>query len=203
MTFADPLSGTLEVAAALAFHLPGTRLDLRDTDGACCSVGPLTDPRCQMHPAEFRELVVAAGAGGLLGSMLGCSLDSRTQLSLAAPEGVEHVGGGLYRVAGRESVSFAFVTTLEASRVDAMISSRHGATRIDSGDDDGACEDSEQTAIALSLVQDDGLGVTLVVVCAHDMSETHISAGVAQSAMAACLVAELEELTARADPPAT
>ena len=122
MTFSARLSGTLEVAAALAFHLPGTRLDLSSPNGAQCSVGPLTDPRCSLHPAEFRELVMVAGAGGLLGSMLGYELEDNPQISLAAAEGVEHLGGGLYQVTGRDSVSFAFATTLQASHVDAVLS---------------------------------------------------------------------------------
>ena len=100
MAFSARLSGTLEVAAALAFHLPGTRLDLSSPNGAQCSVGPLTDPRCSLHPAEFRELVMVAGAGGLLGSMLGYELEDNPQISLAAAEGVEHLGGGLYQVTG-------------------------------------------------------------------------------------------------------
>ncbi len=200
MTSVAPIAGALEVAAALAFHLPGARLDLSGSDGTHCSVGPLTDPKCQLHPAEFRELVVATGASALLASMLGCSLDSGTRLSLASPEGVDHVGGGLYRVASGESVSFAFVTTLEAKRADAVISSRYIRLTSDEGSiSRSSGDDEEEMPLALSLTQDEGLGVTLVVINASEGTDPEISGEVAECAMYACLVAELEDLTADPD----
>ena len=199
MAFSARLSGPLEVAAALAFHLPGTRLDLSSPNGAQCSVGPLTDPRCSLHPAEFRELVMVAGTGGLLGSMLGYELEDNPQISLAAAEGVEHLGGGLYQVTGRDSVSFAFATTLQASHVDAVLSNAC-LSEVNAGRDGQAAPGREDDAtIAVSLIQDDGLGVTLVVICAPDMAETAVGACVAQQAVTACLVAEMEQLAAGSD----
>ena len=200
MTFSSPVSGTLEVAAALAFHLPGARLDLSSPDGARCSVGPLTDPRCQIHPAEFRELVAGTSIAGSPQSMLGCALDSGTRLSLAAAHGVEHLGGGLYRVASRECVSFTFATTLEASCVETVLSGS-SPTQIIESLRDGAppFEGQDPPSVAINLIQDNGLGVTLVVVCASEISESDFSAAVAHRAMSACLVAEMEQLAAEPD----
>ena len=199
MAFSARLSGTLEVAAALAFHLPGTRLDLSSPNGAQCSVGPLTDPRCSLHPAEFRELVMVAGTAGLLGSMLGYELEDNPQISLAAAEGVKHLGGGLYQVTGRDSESFAFATTLQASHVDAVLSNAC-LSEVNAGHDGQAAPGREDDAtIAVSLIQDDGLGVTLVVICAPDMAEPAVGACVAQQAVTACLVAEMEQLAAGSD----
>ena len=50
-----PMAGTLQIAAALVFHLPGARLELTSPSGHRCSIGPMTDPRCTLHPAEFRN----------------------------------------------------------------------------------------------------------------------------------------------------
>ena len=199
MAFSARLSGTLEVAAALAFHLPGTRLDLSSPNGAHCSVGPLTDPRCSLHPAEFRELVMVTGAGGLLGSMLGYELEDNPQISLAAAEGVEHLGGGLYQVTGRDSVSFAFATTLQASHVDAVLSNAYLSDLNVGRDSEAAPGREDDATIAVSLIQDDGLGVTLVVICAPDMAEPAVGARLAQQAVTACLVAEMEQLAAGSD----
>lgn len=196
------LSGTLKVAAALAFHLPGTRLDLSSPNGARCSVGPLTDPRCSLHPAEFRELVMAGGAGGLLGSMLGDELEDNPEIFLAAAEGVEHLGGGLYRVTGRDSLSFAFATTLPACEVDSVLSNTY-SSRYDlphTGSASSRCE--AETTIGVSLVQDDGLGVTLVVIGAPDMADPAVGARVAQHAVTACLVAEIERMVNGSDSAA-
>ena len=193
------LSGTLEVAAALAFHLPGARLDLSSPNGARCSVGPLTDPRCSLHPAEFRELVMVAGTGGLLGSMLGHELEDSPDISLAATAGVEHLGGGLYQVTGRDSVSFAFATTLKACHVDTVLSNAY-SSEIDVCHADGAVpRHGDDATIAVSLIQDDGLGVTLVVICAPEQAAPEVGIGVAQQAVSACLVAEMERMVGGMD----
>lgn len=200
-------AGKLHMAAALAFHIPGARLDLSGADGTECSVGPLTDPRCVLHPAEFRELVVTTG--GVMDSL---SM-SQGAFSWAAPDiqltmvmkGVHHVGGGLYRITGDEATSYAFVTPLPADVVDATLSgmraehyleyeSRQSASSClpvgGSADDDGADEDIGDV-IAVNLIHDEGLGVTMVVMCSGDMKGA-ICEEVARKAASACLVAEME-----------
>ena len=73
-------------------------------------------------------------------------------------------------------------------------------SELNAGRDREAAPGREDDAtIAVSLIQDDGLGVTLVVICAPDMEEPAVGACVAQQAVTACLVAEMEQLAAGSD----
>ena len=102
--------------------------------------------------------------------------------------------------AGRECVSFTFATTLEASCVEAVLSSSYPSEIIEYlRDGVPPSEGQDAPSVAISLIQDNGLGVTLVVVCAAEISESDFSAAVAQRAMSACLVAEMEQLAAKPD----
>ena len=191
-------AGALQIAAALVFHLPGARLELASASGLHCSIGPMTDPRCTLHPAEFRELVVAAGNFQLLGTMLGFAVNDEPTLTLTScRDDMDHLGGGLYRVAGRETTSYAFTTSLPVRHVDTLMSSLDsgpsGCSASVAGDhDDGA-------TMCVSLVQDDGLGVTLVVMSPFDVAETVCVEAAARAAASACLVAEMEQLTTQPD----
>ena len=193
MSSPSPEAGKLHMAAALAFHIPGARLDLSGVDGAECSVGPLTDPRCVLHPAEFRELVVATG--GVMDSLtMSQGSVSRTvpniQLTMVM-KGVHHVGGGLYRITGDEATSYAFVTPLPANVVDATLSGMRAEHHLEyescksassclpvgvSADDDGVSEGIDEV-IAVNLIHDEGLGVTMVMMCSGDMKGRHMRGG--------------------------
>lgn len=199
-----PTAGTLQIAAALVFHLPGARLELSSPSGHHCSIGPMTDPRCTLHPAEFRELVVAAGDFQLLGTLLGFALVDEPTLTLTS-SGIDmgHLGGGLYRVVGSETTSFAFTTSLPASRVDDLL------TGLNTDPAPGCSADTEGTsqedgvALCVSLVRDDGLGVTLVVISPFDINDLDRCESVARASVSACLVAEMEQLTRCLDEAAS
>ena len=200
MTSSSPVAGSLQIAAALVFHLPGARLELTSSSGHRCSIGPMTDPRCTLHPAEFRELVLAAGNFQLLGTMLGVALTGEPTLTLTScGDNVDHLGGGLYRVAGRETTSFAFTTPLPACRVDALLSGLDstaiGCCADAVGDHDGGL------TVCVNLVQDDGLGVTLVAMSSPGASNADCIEAVAAAAAAKCLVAEMEQLTTSRSSP--
>ena len=190
-----PTAGTLQIAAALVFHLPGARLDLTSPSGDRCSIGPMTDPRCTLHPAEFRQLVLAAGNGPMLGTMLGFALTEEPTLTLTS-SGVDmdHLGGGLYRVAGCETTSYAFTTSLPADRVDDVLTSLNAvpAERATDGPD---ASHEEGVAMCASLVRDDGLGVTLVAINPLEVADHPRCEAVARASVSACLVAEMEQLT--------
>ena len=196
MTSTSPMAGALQIAAALVFHLPGARLELTSPSGGRCSVGPMTDPRCTLHPAEFRELVLAAGNGKLLGTLLGFALvDEPTMTLTSSGVDLDHLGGGLYRVVGCEFTSFAFTTPLEARQVDNLLSTLPEARSGEHGIDDPGGPAEDGVAMCVSLVRDDGLGVTLVVISPFDPGEVARCEAVARSAVSACLVAEMEHLS--------
>ncbi len=198
-----PTAGTLQIAAALVFHLPGARLELSSPSGHRCSVGPMTDPRCTLHPAEFRELVVAAGDFQLLGTMLGFALVDEPTLTLTS-SGIDmgHLGGGLYRVVGSETTSFAFTTSLPASRVDGLLTSLNTAPAPGCAAGAPGAPDDDGVALCVSLVRDDGLGVTLVVISPFDVKDLARCEAVARASVSACLVAEMEQLTGCLDEAA-
>ncbi len=191
-----PMAGSLQIAAALVFHLPGARLELSSPSGHRCSIGPMTDPRCTLHPAEFRELVVAAGDFQLLGTLLGFALVDEPTLTLTS-SGIDmgHLGGGLYRVVGSETTSFAFTTSLPASRVDDLLTSLNTAPATGCAADTPATPHEDGVALCVSLVRDDGLGVTLVVISPFDVRDLARCEAVARASVSACLVAEMEQLT--------
>ena len=195
-TSSPAAAGSVHVAAALAFHLPGARLDMSGPDGKRCSVGPLTDPRSMLHPAEFRELIIANGTlsdanptapDGPLGSM--------TKLSLAtAMPGLRHVGNGLYRITGKDVTAYAFATTLPAIRVDQVLSHMQAEIPLEygSGQPAGAAPDQDVVqTISVSLIHDEGLAVTMVVMCGSGTRDG-VGEEIARSAATACLVAEVE-----------
>lgn len=191
-----PVAGTLQIAAALVFHLPGARLELTSPDGHRCSIGPMTDPRCSLHPAEFRALVLAAGDGPMLTTMLGFGLTDETTMTLTS-SGVdmEHVGGGLYRVGGCETTSYAFTTSLRTGEVDGVLTS-FNTVGVPEADAEGpGALHSDGVALCASLVRDDGLGVTLVAISPLNLVDLPRCEAVARAAVAACLVAEMEQLT--------
>lgn len=194
MTTTTGSAGALEIAAALVFHLPGARLELSSPGGRRCSIGPITDPRCTLHPAEFRELVLAAGDDQTLGTLLGFAAVDPPGITLApASVEVSHVGAGLYRVASPEATSYAFTTPLPADRIDDLLSNLHdeAAHRCCShvpAPYDGA------VSMCVSLVRDEALGVTLVVISPADASEPTRCEAAAKAAVSACLVAEMEGL---------
>ena len=200
-----PMAGSLQIAAALVFHLPGARLELSSPSGHRCSIGPMTDPRCTLHPAEFRELVVAAGDFQLLGTLLGFALVDEPTLTLTS-SGIDmgHLGGGLYRVVGSETTSYAFTTSLPASQVDDLLTSLNTTPATGCAADTpatGSAADTPGTshengiALCVSLVRDDGLGVTLVVISPFDIKDLARCEAVARASVSACLVAEMEQLT--------
>ena len=198
MTSPAQMVGALQIAAALVFHLPGARLELSSRSGAHCAIGPMTDPRCTLHPAEFRELVVAAGNLQLLGTMLGFAVNDEPTLTLTScRDDMDHLGGGLYRVAGRETTSYAFTTSLPARHVDVLMSSLNSG--LSGGCADAAGDHDDGATMCVSLVQDDGLGVTLVVMSPFDVAETICVETAARAAASACLVAEMEQLTTQPD----
>ena len=200
MTSSVPMAGTLQIAAALVFHLPGARLELTSPSGHRCSVGPMTDPRCTLHPAEFRELVLAAGNGQMLGTLLGFALMDEPEMTLTSSGmDMEHLGGGLYRVAGCETTSYAFTTSLIASRVDNLLASMNSAPVTERCSDAPRPPDDGGVALCVSLVRDDGLGVTLVVISPFDTNDLPRCEAVAKASVSACLVAEMEELTRSLD----
>ncbi len=189
-------TGTLQIAAALVFHLPGARLELTSPSGHRCSVGPMTDPRCTLHPAEFRELVLAAGNGQMLGTLLGFALMDEPELTLTSSGlNMDHLGGGLYRVAGCETTSYAFTTSLPACRVDNLLAGMNSDPAAACGPDASEPGDDGGVALCVSLVRDDGLGVTLVVISPFDTKDLPRCEAVAKASVSACLVAEMEELT--------
>lgn len=195
-------NGKMQMAAALAFHLPGARLDLRGVGGARCSIGPLTDPRCMLHPAEFREMLVSnKDIGDSMKSRQGDLLGTAPTLTLSSVvSGVRHVGSGLYRVAGIELTSYAFVTLLSARSVDAVFTNMDTPTPPEA--DNCPDADDSQTmglaerdeTISVNLTQDKGLGVTLVVMCSPNRSvaSENTAERIARKAVAACLVGEME-----------
>ena len=207
-----PTAGSLQIAAALVFHLPGARLELSSPSGHRCSIGPMTDPRCTLHPAEFRELVVAAGDFQLLGTLLGFALVDEPTLTLTS-SGIDmgHLGGGLYRVVGSETTSYAFTTSLPASQVDDLLTSLNTAPAPGCAADTPATPHEDRVALGaadtpgtphedgvalcVSLVRDDGLGVTLVVISPFDVRDLARCEAVARASVSACLVAEMEQLT--------
>ena len=191
-----PMAGTLQIAAALVFHLPGARLELTSPSGDRCSIGPMTDPRCTLHPAEFRQLVLAAGSGPMLGTMLGFALTEEPTLTLTS-SGVdmEHLGGGLYRVAGCETTSYAFTTSLPADQVDDVLTSLNTVPAVERATDGPGASHEEGVAMCASLVRDDGLGVTLVAISPLEIEDLPRCEAVARASVSACLVAEMEQLT--------
>ena len=202
MTSSVPTAGTLQIAAALVFHLPGARLELTSPSGHRCSIGPMTDPRCTLHPAEFRELVLAAGNRQMLGTLLGFALMDEPELTLTSSGmDMDHLGGGLYRVTGCETTSYAFTTSLAASQVDALLASLNSAPVAERGADAPESDDGG-ISLCVSLVRDDGLGVTLVVISPFATEDLPRCEAVAKAAVSACLVAEMEQLTRlpRRDP---
>lgn len=193
MTVSDSLAGALQLAAALAFHLPGARLDLSGAGGTQCVVGPLTSPRSTLHPAEFREMIVAGRGSDLLESFLGGAVTKSPMLSLdSSIAGVQNLGGGLYRVASDDGISYAFATPLQAGQVDAVLSGLHSEILTDNHPSRASSQVVEDETIGVSLVQDDGLGVTLVVLSSSDSRESLLGKRLAQEAVSACLVAEME-----------
>ena len=196
MTSSVPMAGALQIAAALVFHLPGARLELTSPSGHHCSIGPMTDPRCTLHPAEFRELVLAAGNSQLLGTLLGFALMDEPTMTLTS-SGVDmgHLGGGLYRVVGCEFTSYAFTTPLPACQVDGLLSSLDTApvTECVTDASEGPCDGG--LALCVSLVRDDGLGVTLVVISPFDIKDLSRCEAVARAAVSMCLVAEMEQFS--------
>lgn len=189
---------TLQMAAALAFHLPGTRLELSGADGSQCVVGSLTDPQCALHPAEFRDLVVhTGGALDTASSYLGSHLACMTQMSLnTVMVGVQHLGIGLYRVMNKSHTSYTFATPLTANKVDAVLLNMQTHVPIEYSFSSPISPHKNNTSeseavIAVSLIQDDGLGVTLVVMSSAKMLKG-VSEDIAYEAVSACLVAEIE-----------
>ena len=195
-----PMAGPLQIAAALVFHLPGARLELTSSDGHRCSVGPMTDPRCTLHPAEFRELVLASGNRELLGTLLGFALAEEPTMTLTS-SGVDmsHLGAGLYRVTGCEFRSYAFTTPLPAGTVDRLLLTLPAALATDPGRDDPDESGEDQVAVCVSLVRDDGLGVTLVVISPGGADDAVRCEAIARAAVSACLVAEMEHFSALMD----
>ena len=191
-----PTAGTLQIAAALVFHLPGARLELSDPSGHRCSIGPMTDPRCTLHPAEFRELVVAAGDFQLLGTLLGFTpVDEPTLTLTSSGVDMDHLGGGLYRVAGCETTSYAFTTSLPADQVDDLLASLNTVPALERATDGPEASHEEGVALYASLVRDDGLGVTLVAISPLEIEDLPRCEAVARASVSACLVAEMEQLT--------
>ena len=222
MTSSAPTAGALQIAAALVFHLPGARLELTGANGHRCSIGPMTDPRCTLHPAEFRELVLAAGNCELLGTLLGFALvDEPTMTLTSSGVDMNHLGAGLYRVVGCEFTSYAFTTPLPADQVDNLLSSLDSGLDGCSADASGDCDDGrghpsyaahqrrcsadpsgdcdDGVTMCVSLVRDDGLGVTLVVMSPFDVARIAFVEAAARAAASACLVAEMEQLTIQSD----
>ena len=191
-----PMAGTLQIAAALVFHLPGARLELTSPSGDRCSIGPMTDPRCTLHPAEFRQLVIAAGNGPTLGTMLGFALTDEPAMTLTSSGvGMDHLGGGLYRVAGCETTSYAFTTSLPAGQVDDILTSLNTVPDVERATDGPDASHEEGVAMCASLVRDDGLGVTLVAINPLEVADHPRCEAVARASVSACLVAEMEQLT--------
>ena len=114
-------------------------------------------------------------------------------------DNVDHLGGGLYRVAGCETTSYAFTTPLPARRVDTLVSDLEstaiGCCADAAGDHDGGL------TVCVNLVQDDGLGVTLVAMSSPGASNPDCVEAVAAAAAAKCLVAEMEQLTTSRSSP--
>ena len=201
MTSSAPMAGALQIAAALVFHLPGARLELTSSNGHHCSIGPMTDPRCTLHPAEFRELVLAAGNCQLLGTLLGFALvDEPTMTLTSSGVDMDHLGGGLYRVVGCEFTSYAFTTPLPACQVDNLLTDLDTAPATACVTDAPEAPCDGGVALRVSLVRDDGLGVTLVVVSPFDIKDLSRCEAVARAAVSMCLVAEMEQLSALSDP---
>ena len=200
MTSYAPMAGALQIAAALVFHLPGARLELTSPSGQC-SIGPMTDPRCTLHPAEFRELVLAAGNCQLLGTLLGFALvDEPTMTLTSSGVDMDHLGGGLYRVVGCEFTSYAFTTPLPACQVDNLLTDLDTAPATARVTDASEAPCDGGVALRISLVRDDGLGVTLVVISPFDIKDRSRCEAVARAAVSVCLVAEMEQLSALSDP---
>ncbi len=206
------MAGTLQMAAALVFHLPGARLELSSPCGHGWSIGPMTDPRCTMHPAEFRQLVLAAPDPAMLARMLGFRGIDPPTLTLTS-SGVEtcHLGAGLYRVVGCETTSFAFTTPLSTDQVDTVLSRLNTAPAPPCGDVPRlAPTDTQQdtpeairrgdwpegaVALCANLVRDEGLGATLVAISPLAPEDLLRCEEIAQSAVSACLVEEVEMFT--------
>ena len=196
MTSTLPSAGTIQIAAALVFHLPGARLELTSPSGRRCSIGPMTDPRCTLHPAEFRELVLATGDGPMLATLLGFTLMDEPTLTLTSSGiDMDHLGAGLYRVVGCETTSYAFTTSLLASHVDGLMASLNAGPATAWADDPSEDPRDGGVALCVSLVRDDGLGVTLVVISPFDNRDLPRCEAVARASVSACLIAEMEQLT--------
>jgi len=203
---------TLQMAAALVFHLPGARLELNSDSGHAWSIGPMTDPRCAMHPAEFRQLVLAAPDARMLTRMLGFQGGDPPTLTLTS-SGVQtcHLGAGLYQVVGCETTSFAFTTPLTTDQVDTLLAKLNTApappccdvSAFEPNDkQQNESQDAKQfdwsdeaAALCANLVRDDGLGVTLVVISPLETQDLQRCEEIARAAVSACLVAEVEMLT--------
>lgn len=195
MTSPASTAGALQIAAALVFHLPGARLELASPNGQSCSIGPMTDPRCTLHPAEFREMVLAAGNGRLLGTLLGFALmDEPTMTLTSSGADMDHLGGGLYRVAGCEFTSYVFTTPLPARRVDGLLSGLNTAPDPDCAASVSQAPCEGGLTLCVSLVRDDGLGVTLVVMSPFEAKDLSLCEAVARAAVSSCLVAEMEQI---------
>ena len=194
MTTLNHKDGSLQMAAALAFHLPGTRLEVSGDNGVQCLVGPLTDPRCMLHPAEFRDLIVTnTNEGNRLFEQGGASFGASPTLSLTTSmDGVRHLGSGLYEISAEGVTSYAFATLLPAARVDDVISDMQTEIPLDYDLDlpQAALTGNEQ--IAVSLIYDEGLGVTLVVMCCIN-TDKDLGEHIAHTAVSACVVAEMEQ----------
>lgn len=191
-----PMAGTLQIAAALVFHLPGARLELTSPSGHRCSIGPMTDPLCTLHPAEFRQLVLAAGSAPVLGRLLGFTLPDEPALTLTSSGmDMHHLGGGLYRVSGSETTSYAFTTSLPASEVDHVLASLDTAPVPECVSDVLEAPHDGGVALRANLVRDDGLGVTLVAISPLEERDLRRCEAVARASVSACLVAEMEQLT--------
>ena len=181
----------LQIAAALAFHLPGARLEVQGNGGDPCLVGSLTDPRCMLHPAEFRDLVIA---GSLTSStaltMNGHELGKSPNLSLTSTMmGVTDLGSGLFRVCAEGATSYTFATVLSPKIVDRVLSNIE--TDVTAPPECSTSTLSGDEQISVSLIQDDALGVTTVVMCCD--TTDWMGERLAHAAVTACVVAEMEQ----------
>lgn len=152
----------LRLAAAIAYHLPGASVTLR-TETAIRIVAPLGLSESDLHPAEFRELVIASGVTHDLRDLTnGLDLDDLAMLSIEIVSGSSHlrdIGGGIYEVSRiNGDVAHVFASTLHPDEVaEAMLSAQ---TARESG------------PISAHLFYDDDLEVTLAFF-AGEGSEAH------------------------------
>ena len=108
---------------------------------------------------------------------------------------MDHLGAGLYRVVGCETTSYAFTTSLLASQVDDLLASLNTASAAGCVVDASGDPHEGGMALCVSLVRDDGLGVTLVVISPFDIKDLPRCEAVAKATVSACLIAEMEQLT--------